>query len=636
MQAQLTSTLILLELIAPSPHNPRKLFEEDGLKELAESIKKVGLLEPIVVRPLEKGKAKFEIIAGERRWRASKMAGLESISATVRECDDKLALEIAVIENMQRRDLTVGEEVNGVASLIESGLSHQDVADRIGRGVEWVARRAKLKNLIPEIRKLAENGEHQVSQWPIRYLEVIAALEPSAQAIMFERHKEWFGKDAYRKPDAYSVSAALASFVQRLDTAPWKLDDQTINAKAGACNDCKKRTSCQQGLFDDDDFNGDEFRRPTKVQKTGDRCLDKTCWDIKMRAAVEAKIEKLKEENGGVVLLGDPKQFKGARQTHEFQHVSENTKGAKVAIDVETGEISHVKPWSGNDAGEFEDDDGEGEKGKAKKDAPIGDRFKALAAKRGAHCVRSLIDTLLRAKHFDPKLWDEPGPMLDLVRCFGTHGKSSGNYGWLDDTDPCAKAYSSDDPEELPPSNDSDDESDEMSPWDRLKKIKPKDTIRAVAISVGRVHAARLKWFGGVEKAPVEEAMKVAKCWSIEWSDLWTKACEECRVPKSRIWAGMKLKARRSIDGEFFNLEVMSVKDYQAQDLSAGGGIVLLNSLLFDLQPVGNPTKPTKDKPKKAPKAEKLEAAEKAAPKAKVKGKPKKKAKKTGGKKGKK
>ncbi|MEN6583028.1 MAG: ParB/RepB/Spo0J family partition protein [Armatimonadota bacterium] len=140
-------------LIAPSTLNPRKYFDEQALQELADSIAEHGLLEPIVVREITLGSMCYEIIAGERRWRASEMAGLTTIPAVVLEnIDDRKALELALVENLVRRDIDPIEEAEGYAKLREMGHKVLDIAAKVNRSQEAVSNAMRLLRLPEEVR----------------------------------------------------------------------------------------------------------------------------------------------------------------------------------------------------------------------------------------------------------------------------------------------------------------------------------------------------------------------------------------------------------------------------------------------------------------------------------------------------
>jgi len=147
-----------IELVSANPHQPRRSFDEDSLVALADSIRARGLIQPVLVRPLAGGR--YELIAGERRWRAAQMAELDTIPALVREHDDAASLELAVIENMAREDLNPVEEARACAALVEElGLTREEVGLRVGRGRVAVSNLIRLLDLPDEALALLESGD---------------------------------------------------------------------------------------------------------------------------------------------------------------------------------------------------------------------------------------------------------------------------------------------------------------------------------------------------------------------------------------------------------------------------------------------------------------------------------------------
>jgi len=148
---------VAVELILPNPRQPRRNFDADALAALASSMRVRGILQPVLVRPLPDGR--FELIAGERRWRAAQLAGIESIPALLRARDDTESLELALIENMAREDLNPVEEARACAALVEElGLSHEEVALRIGRSRVAVSNLVRLLDLPDDALALLERG----------------------------------------------------------------------------------------------------------------------------------------------------------------------------------------------------------------------------------------------------------------------------------------------------------------------------------------------------------------------------------------------------------------------------------------------------------------------------------------------
>lgn len=141
-------------------YQPRTQFDEGMLTELAESIHKNGVMQPIIARPSTKYPGKFEIIAGERRWRAAKIAGLEEVPVIVREIADKQALELALVENIQRQDLSPLEEAAGYQRLIdEFDYTQDELAGTIGKSRSHIANMLRLLSLPDEIKSMLESGE---------------------------------------------------------------------------------------------------------------------------------------------------------------------------------------------------------------------------------------------------------------------------------------------------------------------------------------------------------------------------------------------------------------------------------------------------------------------------------------------
>lgn len=146
-----------IEEVFPNRSQPRKHFDEGKLQELADSIREKGILEPLIVRRREEG---YEIIVGERRWRAAQKAGLKEIPVVVKEAEGREALEISLIENLQRENLNPLEEAEGYQRLVEEfGLSQDEVAVRVGKDRATVANTLRLLRLLPEIRQYLLQGQ---------------------------------------------------------------------------------------------------------------------------------------------------------------------------------------------------------------------------------------------------------------------------------------------------------------------------------------------------------------------------------------------------------------------------------------------------------------------------------------------
>jgi ParB family chromosome partitioning protein len=151
------SVLLPISQVETGLNQPRKYFDEEALEELAASIRQHGILQPLTVRRLASGY--YQIIAGERRWRAARMAGLQQVPAIVVEADDRKSMELAMIENLQREDLNAMEEAQGYQVLIdEYGLKQEEVSERVGKSRPTVANALRLQQLPSEVMELVRSG----------------------------------------------------------------------------------------------------------------------------------------------------------------------------------------------------------------------------------------------------------------------------------------------------------------------------------------------------------------------------------------------------------------------------------------------------------------------------------------------
>ena len=147
-----------LSQIVPNRDQPRKVFDDTALRELSESIKMHGLIQPLLVRPLSDGS--YQIVAGERRWRASRLAGLEKVPVVIKEMADSEVCELALIENLQREDLNPIEEAEGYKTLMDTySLTQEQVAERVGKSRSAVANALRLIGLNSAEKEALQNGE---------------------------------------------------------------------------------------------------------------------------------------------------------------------------------------------------------------------------------------------------------------------------------------------------------------------------------------------------------------------------------------------------------------------------------------------------------------------------------------------
>lgn len=291
-----------VELVRPSPTNPRKHFDQQHLQELADSLAKVGQISPIVVRPIAAAKAGeplYEIVAGERRWRACKLASLGQVMALVRELTDFEVLELQVIENLQRDDLHPLEEAEGYAALLRKpdgvhGYANaEELAARIGKSRRYVYNRLKLLDLVPAATTACLNGKLSAS-----VALLIARLQPSDQAEALKICVDGWGGDPLT---ARSAAVELERrFMLKLSAAPFKITDASLLPDAGSCRECPKRTGANPDLFDD--------------IKSADTCTDAKCFNAKTdahraRVLEEGKAKGLEVITGAAAKKVMPSQY---------------------------------------------------------------------------------------------------------------------------------------------------------------------------------------------------------------------------------------------------------------------------------------------------------------------------------------
>jgi ParB family transcriptional regulator, chromosome partitioning protein len=282
---------IPLRKIHESKTNPRRFFDEAKLAELADNIRQHGVLQPILLRPLPEGEAgTFELVAGTRRYRASKLAKRESIPATVRDLTDAQALELQVIENVQRVDVHPLDEAQGYAALIElqpDTYTVESIAARVGRSPAYVNGRLRLIQLIPEAKQAFYEDKLTVA-----HAFEIARLQPNDQRRALQecfpqyRNAAAILKD--KKAEATTVRE-LRAWIEReihldLTNAPFDPQDETLLPKAGACARCPKRTGSNPLLF------------PEVRQKS--ICTDRECYRAKVEALVQIRVKPLEEKGG--------------------------------------------------------------------------------------------------------------------------------------------------------------------------------------------------------------------------------------------------------------------------------------------------------------------------------------------------
>lgn len=280
-----------IDTVCPSPSNPRKHFGAASMAELVDSVKRHGVLEPILVRPWPSDYAHnpsplpfWELVAGERRWRAAKEAGAQLIEAKVRHLTDREMLEIMVIENLQREGLTPLEEAEGYETMHRDyGYSADDIAEKIGKSKAYVYGRMKLTALCHAARKALADDKISASIALVIARIPVTALQE--QATLDISSANWQGDAmSYRK----AVDYVQRKYMLKLTDAPFPVNDGKLLPSAGTCKLCPKRTGNAPGLFDD--------------VKNANVCTDPECYQAKTKAHKDSQIKAAKDTGIKVVV----------------------------------------------------------------------------------------------------------------------------------------------------------------------------------------------------------------------------------------------------------------------------------------------------------------------------------------------
>jgi len=207
-----------IDLIERGQHQPRRIFNKDALTELADSIRAQGVIQPVVVRAINAGR--YELIAGERRWRAAQQAGLSDIPVVIRDIDDRTAMAMALIENIQREDLNALEEADALHRLLtEYGLTHQQIAETVGKSRTVVTNLLRLLELETGVKALLEEGRlemgHARALLALKGEEQLAAAKNVVNNALTVRQTEKLVKDM-REPARPPVSKRIDPDIRRL------------------------------------------------------------------------------------------------------------------------------------------------------------------------------------------------------------------------------------------------------------------------------------------------------------------------------------------------------------------------------------------------------------------------------------
>jgi ParB family chromosome partitioning protein len=282
---------IPLSSIEESKTNPRTHFNENAMIELAESIKSGGVRQPVLLRPLD-DQGRYELVAGTRRFRASQLAELEEIPAIISQLTDAEAIEIQVVENLQREDVHELEEAVGYRQMLatepyasmEATERMNVLAAKVGKSTSYIYQRLKLLDLAPKLQEAFFEGDITAG-----HAILIARLDPKEQLLALKAcHKEnYYGSIDNAKGEKIMSVRALRDWLKQkhylaMSTAPFDRENLTLLPQAGSCAECPKRTGYKPEFFPE--FNEEDI------------CTDRKCFDQKVAAHIEAVKARLVAE----------------------------------------------------------------------------------------------------------------------------------------------------------------------------------------------------------------------------------------------------------------------------------------------------------------------------------------------------
>ncbi|MGD9689159.1 MAG: ParB/RepB/Spo0J family partition protein [Phycisphaerales bacterium] len=437
--------MIPTDRLVPTPDNCRRPITQASVESLSRSIARDGLLQPIVVRRHPEKPGYWEIRAGERRWRAAKLADLKQVPAVVLELDDERALSVTIAENLQRQDLHPLEEAATIQQSFDRGYDVKTVAARLGKSVAYITRRASLSKLSKTWRDAILRPESDTSRLSVAHLELVARLPEETQEHLAENDFRVVFMRGF--PSVGDLRRVIDGGLHTLRAMPWELGDDTLDPKAGSCQACPKRSGMHPVLFDAEDApqNG-------KVSKT-DRCLDPECFGRKQKAFLERREAELRRDHPTLQLVQigydgigpAAREFLSDRVTRVYSPkvVKPSAKSAVPVMQVDgprAGTLMHL------DLGDNATGDGTGRRTARPKDEhgrtkpmPLAERQARLQKRRDAFLVGRVgeslraftTDTLATtvgqiqtrkdtaAKGFDP---------LSLVLAFGTSTRADRDH----------------------------------------------------------------------------------------------------------------------------------------------------------------------------------------------------------------
>ncbi|WP_345117675.1 ParB/RepB/Spo0J family partition protein [Hymenobacter algoricola] len=313
--------------------NTRSEYEEDEMVGLTQSVRAHGVLQPISLRPHPLAPDRYQLAAGHRRYFASERAGLADIPASIREMTDHQFLEIQLLENLQRQNVSPADEARAFANLLANDFTVEEIAEHVGKPARFVAQRAKLADLIPFwMVALRENrlplvAAHELARLPAASQEKACSITDPYGYTVKDRTSLKYTADMVRK--------YISSEIMRdLHQAAFPKVDELLLPAAGACTTCPKRSGAYQLLFEEEGAK--------------DFCLDAVCFGAKKMAFVERRTLELTQDAGKAPVRITAEwntKTPGVVPRNDYQPATSSTKGAVEVLVVDgpdAGQLKHV------------------------------------------------------------------------------------------------------------------------------------------------------------------------------------------------------------------------------------------------------------------------------------------------------
>ena len=310
-----------LALLSESKTNPRRIFEDEALKELAESIRTQGILSPLLVRPLNE--RSFEIVAGARRYRAAQMAESETVPVRIVQLTDAQALEMSIVENLQRRDVHPLEEARGYVALLhleEPKYSIEQIAAKCGKSPAYVLARTRLTELVPAVVEAFLKEEIGTG-----HALLLAKLQPAQQkeALSACFREDWGGGGKSKRvllPVRQLQEWVEHNILLELASAPFSKQDVQLVAEAGSCIECPKRTGHNTLLFEG-------------IGTRHDSCSDPKCYSAKLEQHIKQTIAAKPKLVQIVTSYGQAAQGSAALPRNKYVEIKERKPAEKGSRD---------------------------------------------------------------------------------------------------------------------------------------------------------------------------------------------------------------------------------------------------------------------------------------------------------------